>query len=273
VSAAEDKAADKAASSCLLTEQDPPAFELVNPDGRSNTMLICDHASNRIPRRLGDLGLGTEALMDHIAWDPGAAGVARDLSVLLDAPLVLSAFSRLVIDCNRPLASAESIAEQSAGTEVPGNRGLTSAQRRQRVDEVFRPYHRAIDARLDAGSGPSCLLLSIHSFVADLGGVRRPWSIGVSNRQDRRLALCLIKALQDQNLGPVGDNEPYGIEDAYDYSLPAHGERRGIAHAMIEIRQDGLRNPSDARRWAEGLAVACHRAEQLLPRPATGTGT
>lgn len=253
----------------LLTEQDPPAFELVNPDAKSNKVLICDHASNRIPRRLGDLGLGPEALLDHIAWDPGAAAVAQALSVLVDAPLVLSAFSRLVIDCNRPLASSESIAERSAGIEVPANRGLTSAQRRRRVDEVFRPYHRAIGARLDARSEPSCLLLSIHSFVANLGGVRRPWSIGVANRQDPRLAVCLIRALQDQNVGPVGDNEPYGIEDAYDYSLPTHGERRGIAHAMIEIRQDGLRYPSDARRWAERLAVACRRAEQLLrdPRP------
>jgi predicted N-formylglutamate amidohydrolase len=95
--------------------------------------------------------------------------------------------------------------------------------------------------------------------------VRRPWLIGVANRQDRRLADCLIQALQDNIIGPVGDNEPYGIEDAYDYSLPTHGEHRGIAHAMIEVRQDGLRDPSDARLWAERLAAATHRAERLLP--------
>ena len=117
--------------------------------------------------------------MDHIAWDPGAADVARVLSELLDAPLVLSAYSRLVIDCNRPLESPESVAERSAGIEVPGNQGLTSSQRRQRVDEVFKPYHRAISALLDARSGRSSLLLSIHSFTTILGGVRRPWVIGV----------------------------------------------------------------------------------------------
>ncbi len=219
-------------------------------------MLICDHASNRIPVRLDILGLGPKSLTDHIAWDSGAAAVARVLSELLDAPLMLSAYSRLVIDCNRPLESLESIIEKSAGTEVPGNRGLTSSQRRQRVDEVFRPYHRAIDALLDARSGRSSLLLSIHSFAANLGGVRRPWSVGVANRQDRRLANCLIRALRENDIGLVGDNEPYGIEDAYDYSLPTHGERRGIAHALIEVRQDGLRDPSDARLWAGRLARA-----------------
>ena len=262
---------DKAASSYLLTEQDPSAFECVNRHGRSNTVLICDHASNRIPRRLGDLGLGSELLMDHIAWDPGAADVARVLSELLDAPLVLSAYSRLVIDCNRPLESPESVAERSAGIEVPGNQGLTSSQRRQRVDEVFKPYHRAISALLDARSGRSSLLLSIHSFTTILGGVRRPWVIGVSNRRDRRLAGSLIRALRDSGIGLVGDNEPYGIEDAYDYSLPTHGERRGIANAMIEIRQDGLRDPADARLWAERLAVASRRAESLLPWTTAGT--
>jgi len=254
-----------AACEHLLAERDPPAFELVNPRGGSHAVLICDHASNRIPLRLGNLGLGQETLADHIAWDPGAAAVARVLSELLDAPLVLSAYSRLVIDCNRPLESPESIAEESAGTEVPGNLCLTSSQRRLRVGEVFMPYHRAIGALLDARSGRSSLLLSIHSFVENLGGVRRPWSIGVANRQDRRLADCLIRALQADDFGPVGDNEPYGIEDTYDYSLPTHGERRGIAHAMIEIRQDGLRDPADARTWGERLAAASRRAERLLP--------
>ena len=247
---------DTAASECLLTEQDPPAFELVNPYGRSNRVLLCDHAGNRIPQRLGNLGLGPKLLMDHIAWDPGAAAVARVLSGLLDSPLVLSTYSRLVIDCNRPLESPQLIAEESAGTEVPGNLGLTSSQRRGRIDKVFMPYHRAIAALLDARSEQTRLLFSIHSFTANLGGARRPWSIGVANRQDRRLLDCLIQALQEKDIGPVGDNEPYGIEDAYDYSLPTHGERRGIAHAMIEIRQDGLRDPSDARLWAERLAAA-----------------
>jgi predicted N-formylglutamate amidohydrolase len=255
----------KAASGLLLTEQDPPPFERINLNGRSNTVLICDHASNRIPLGLGDLGLSPETLMDHIAWDPGAATVARILSELLDAPLVLSAYSRLVIDCNRPLESPESVTEASAGIEIPGNRGLTSLQRRQRVDEVFRPYHRTISSLLDARAGRSSLLLSIHSFTENLGGVRRPWPIGVSNRQNRRLAEYLIQSLRNSAIGLVGDNEPYGIDNAHDYSLPTHGERRGIAHAMIEIRQDGLCDPAGVRIWAERLAAAICRAEQLFP--------
>ena len=256
---------DRMVSNGLLTDQDPPAFECANPHGMSNTVLICDHASNRIPIRLGDLGLGPKPLASHIAWDPGAAAVARKLSELLDAPLVLSAYSRLVIDCNRPLESPESVAEKSAGVVVPGNRGLRSSQRRRRIDEVFKPYHSAIGELLDARSRQSSLLLSIHSFTADLDGVRRPWSVGVANRRNRGLADGLVLALRASDIGRVGDNEPYGIDDDYDYSLPTHGEHRGIAHAMIEMRQDGLPNPAVAQRWAECLAAAIRRVELLSP--------
>jgi predicted N-formylglutamate amidohydrolase len=113
----------------LLSPDKPPAVEMVNADGSSSAVLLCDHASNRVPERLGNLGLDAVQLADHIGWDPGAADVARRLSADLDAPLVLSGYSRLVIDCNRPLRSAESIVKESAGVPVPHNRGLSPAER------------------------------------------------------------------------------------------------------------------------------------------------
>lgn len=243
-------------SETLLTDRDPPPFELFNPHGRSETMLICDHAANQIPRALGNLGLDADALQSHIAWDPGAAAVARALARLLDAPLMLSAYSRLVIDCNRPPESPESVTETSAGILIPGNIGLTAPQRRQRLEELFTPYHQAIGARLDARQGRLTRLLSIHSFTPNLDGAARPWVVGVSSRRARGFAEGLIRALRARNIGEVGDNQPYAIDDIHDYSLPTHGERRGIDHAMAEIRQDGLGAPADAQRWAKDLAAA-----------------
>jgi predicted N-formylglutamate amidohydrolase len=239
----------------LLSAAEPPAYTCVNPQGRSKTLLICDHASNRIPLQLGTLGLTPADLESHIAWDPGAAAVARCLSALLDAPLLLSGYSRLVIDCNRPLANPTSIPDTSAGIDIPGNRGLNAEQRRQRVDALFLPYHRAIETTLETGATQFQALLSLHSFTPILCGSARPWVIGVASRQQRAFAQRLIQHLRHCDIGPVGDDEPYAIDDSQDYSLPAHGESRGLPHAMVEIRQDGLREAASAQRWAERLAA------------------
>ncbi|MGB5735201.1 MAG: N-formylglutamate amidohydrolase, partial [Thiohalocapsa sp.] len=254
----------------LLTPLDPPAFTQVNSAGKANVVLICDHASNRMPQCLGTLGLAPAHLCDHIAWDPGAQAVAETLSALLDAPLVLCNYSRLVIDCNRPLASAESIPCITAGIPIPGNDGLDRTGRHARIEAIFRPYHDAIgaliDARLRHQPADSLRLLSIHSFTPHLNGTARPWLVGVSNRRQRAFAESLIGSLRERVPGLVGDNLPYGIDDEHDYSLPTHGERRGITHAMIEIRQDELRDDSAARRWAEHLASACRCSEQDMSR-------
>jgi predicted N-formylglutamate amidohydrolase len=240
----------------LLGPDEPPPVELVNADGRSSAVLVCDHASNKIPRQLGTLGLDAVQLADHIGWDPGAADVARRLSAHLDAPLVLSGYSRLVIDCNRPLHNAESIAEQSAGVPVPGNRDLSPLEREMRINALFRPYHGAISRLLDARSHKPSLLLSIHSFTPVLNGRARPWHIGVSYGRDRRLAALMIGALAHSGNFTVGDNEPYPIEDDVDYTIPVHGEGRGLPGAMIEIRQDGIRTADGVAAWAERLAEA-----------------
>jgi predicted N-formylglutamate amidohydrolase len=245
----------------LLLPDEPPPVELVNADGPSSAVLVCDHASNRVPQGLGTLGLEAVRLADHIGWDPGAADVARRLSACLDAPLVLSGYSRLVIDCNRPPGHAESIAEQSAGVPVPGNRVLTPLDRERRLDTFFRPYHAAISRLLDHRSHRASLLLSIHSFTPVLNGRSRPWHIGVSCGRDRRLAALLLGALASRGNFNVGDNEPYPIEADVDYTIPVHGEARGLPCAMIEIRQDGIRTPAGAAAWAAQLAQAYRMIE------------
>jgi predicted N-formylglutamate amidohydrolase len=243
-------------ASALLEPDEPPAVETVNAGGGGSAVLVCDHASNRVPRRLGSLGLDAARLADHMGWDPGAADVARRLSAHLDAPLVLSGYSRLVIDCNRPPRSAESIAEESAGVPVPGNRGLSPENRESRINTLFQPYHGAIARLLDGRSRRPSLLLSIHSFTPILNGRPRPWHVGVSSGRDRRLAALMLRALAHGADFTVGDNEPYPIEDDIDYTIPVHGEARGLPSVMIEIRQDGIRTAAGAAGWAARLAQA-----------------
>ena len=240
----------------LLGPDELPPVELVNIDGGGSAVLVCDHASNSVPRRLGTLGLDAGRLADHIGWDPGAADVARRLSVHLDAPLVLSGYSRLVIDCNRPLRSAESIAERSAGVPIPGNRGLSPEEREARIAALFRPYHDAIARLLDGRARRPTLLLSIHSFTPVLNGPLRPWHVGVCYGHDRRLAALLLGTLARSGEFAVGDNQPYPIEDDIDYTIPVHGEGRGFPSAMIEIRQDGIHTAAGAAAWAARLAEA-----------------
>lgn len=240
----------------LLNLSEPPAFEIVNASGKGSVVVVCDHAANRIPHCLNDLGLNAQQLADHISWDPGAAEVARELSSLLDAPLVLSSYSRLVIDCNRPLQSPESIAEQSAGIMIPGNQHLSPQEREQRIATFFQPYHQAIAQLLDARDVPTTVLLSIHSFTPELDGQPRPWQMGVSYWHDYRLAEHLHDQLIQSGDINVGYNQPYPIEDAFDYTIPVHGEGRGLASAMIEIRQNEIQSTATAVACAARLAPA-----------------
>lgn len=240
----------------LLGPDEPSAVEIVNVDGSSSAVLVCDHASNRVPQRLGTLGVGAADLADHIGWDPGAADVARRLSDHLDAPLILSGYSRLIIDCNRPLRSTQSIPEQSDGVRVSGNRRLSTDERESRVNGLFLPYHSAIGRLLDSRSQRPTLLLSIHSFSPVMNGRPRPWHVGVSSRRSREFAALLLEALARTGGFTIGDNEPYPIEDDFDYTIPVHGEGRGLPSVLIEIRQDGIGTTAGAAAWAARLAEA-----------------
>lgn len=241
----------------LLASDEPDAVEITNEAGSSPYVLMCDHASNRVPRRFASLGLDPARLNEHIAWDPGAAAVARRLAAALDAALVSSGYSRLCIDCNRPLGSPESIAEESDGVAIPGNRALSARARSARVDFLYRPYHAAIDRVLDERVDRASRLLCIHSFTPVLAGRERPWQLGIAPGHDRRMGERLVDALASREPGlVVGLNEPYAIEDGIDYTIPAHGDARGLPCALVEIRQDEIRSEADAARWAERIAWA-----------------
>lgn len=250
----------------LLASDESPAWTVDNPHGTGHAVVVCDHATNRIPRRLNWLGLGAATLASHIAWDPGALQVAHRLAQLLDATLVASGYSRLVIDCNRPLGSDELIAASSAGVVIPGNQGIDARQRQLRISELFAPYHRAIADVLDhrAAAGRPSLILSIHSFTPVLNGERRPWEVGFAYGSDSRLALRLIEVAQTGGQHVIGHNQPYSVETAYDHTVPVHGEQRGLPHVLVEIRQDLLTTTGACAAWAAWLAAVYQESEPLF---------
>jgi predicted N-formylglutamate amidohydrolase len=204
----------------LLAATEPEAFALVNAAGSSNLVLVCDHASNRIPRQLGSLGLTEQKLKTHIAWDVGALAVAHRLSKQLDAPLVFGNYSRLVIDCNRHPESQDSIVQASAGIAVPGNRGLSNTEARRRRECLFDPYHQAIDMLLLARRSSSPFLLSIHSFTPVLQGLERPWPIGVCYEEANGISERWVAVLQASSGVNVGDNQPFTVEADVDFTIP-----------------------------------------------------
>jgi predicted N-formylglutamate amidohydrolase len=244
------------AAAALLDPDEPAPVMLENETGSSVFFLTCDHAGRAFPRRLGSLGLPEHETRRHIAWDIGIGGVGRELSWLLDAPMVLQTYSRLVIDCNRDPEVPSSIPEISEITEVPGNRGLSEAARSARADAIFHPYHNAIAAALDrrAAAGRASALVALHSFTPVFKGLSRPWHVAVLFNRDPRLAHALAELLRAEGGLMVGENEPYAVSDVTDYTVPVHGERRGLPHVEIEIRQDQITEPAGQMEWAQRLA-------------------
>ncbi len=253
----------------LLAADEPAPLTVVREDGASPFFLACDHAGNRIPRSLGTLGLEARHLERHIAWDIGAAAVAQGLSARLDAPLVLQNYSRLVIDCNRAPQAADSIAAFSEDTPVPGNRELAPGEAEARVRAVFDPYHDAIARLLDAraAAGRASVLVAVHSFTPVYNGDARPWHLGVLYNRDGRFAAALLDLLAGDGDLCVGDNEPYANDDESDYTIPVHGERRGLVHVEFEIRQDLVATAQGQSEWAARLAELLARGLERLAAP------
>jgi predicted N-formylglutamate amidohydrolase len=240
----------------LLDPDEADPVTLDNEAGQSPFFLTCDHAGRAIPRRLDGLGLPEHETERHIAWDIGIGAVGRQLSRLLDAAVALQNYSRLVIDCNRDPEVPSSIPEISETTAIPGNRGLGEAARAARVEAIFRPYHETIAAALDrrAAAGRASVLVALHSFTPVFKGVGRPWHAAVLYNRDPRLAHSLFQLLSAEDGLVVGENEPYAVSDLSDYTVPVHGERRGLPHVEIEIRQDQITDPAGQTAWAERLA-------------------
>jgi predicted N-formylglutamate amidohydrolase len=250
----------------LIGDENVPPLYQFNALGRSPFLLTADHYGRLIPPALGDLGLPEPELTRHIAWDIGIAGVAERLATLLDAHLIAQRYSRLVIDCNRPPRTASSIPVLSEATTIPGNEGLSRDAAEARRREIFDPYHHGIDAvisqRLQA-QRPT-VLVSLHSFTPAYAGIARPWHIGALYHRDRILPPLLIKALRAEPDLVVGDNEPYAASDLTDYTIPVHGEARGLINTGIEIRQDLIEDDSGQRQWADRLARAFGEIEATL---------
>jgi predicted N-formylglutamate amidohydrolase len=242
----------------LLHPEDPPPVERCNERGGAPVLLTCDHASAAVPRALNGLGLPPGAIREHIGWDIGAAAVTRLLAAALDAPALLAGYSRLVVDCNRDPGDPSSIPAVSDGVAVPGNRALSPEARVARLEACFAPYHTAIAARLDAfaAAGVAPAFLAVHSFTPVMGGVARPWHVGILWDKDPRIPKPLLAALGADPSISVGDNEPYSAREPTGFTVDYHAIARGLPHVALELRQDLIAEEEGAAAWAARLATA-----------------
>jgi predicted N-formylglutamate amidohydrolase len=250
----------------ILASDDPPVFTVGNEKGASPFLIVSDHAGKQMPRRLAQLGLSNAECDRHIAWDIGAGALADMIAGALDAVVIRQNYSRLVIDCNRMPWSETSILEVSEMTRVPGNVDLSEHHRRARLHEIFHPYHNRIADELDERreAGRPTILISVHSFTPVFKARERPWHVGVLYNRDARLAHILLEMLQREDGLSVGDNEPYSVSDASDYTIPVHGERRAVPHVALEIRQDLVTDVAGQRKWAELLLRLLPQAGEQL---------
>ena len=244
----------------VLSRLDPDPVEIVNADGKSAFLLTCEHAGRAVPVSLGDLGIDAAEMDRHIAYDVGAEGLSRQMASMLDAPLIVQRYSRLVVDCNRPSAAPDCFPEVSDSTIIPANVGLSERERRRRLDEIHRPFHGTVGQLLDrrAAARRLTILVAVHSFTSRLvGGSDRPWQLGVLSNRDSSFAERFLIAFRRANPDmQAAHNEPYVVDDTSDYTIPVHGEARGLPHVLLEIRNDLIADAAGQGRLA-GLIAAC----------------
>jgi predicted N-formylglutamate amidohydrolase len=251
----------------LLGATDVPVFSVDRAAGRSAYVLTCDHAGRAIPQKLAGLHLTADELSTHVASDLGVADLGRRLAARLDACVILHNYSRLVIDANRPPDASDSILTRSERTRIAANEGLTAADARARYEEVFAPYHQRIRAELDARRARPSALVALHSFTPVYLDERRPWHVGVLYGRDARLGRLVLDGLRRDPALVVGDNQPYAVSDATDYTIVVHGEQRRIPHVELEVRQDLLASDAGVATWAERLGRVLEDAvPQLFPK-------
>ena len=214
-------------------------FEVINPNGAGPVVILCEHASPHIPAVYDGLGLAAADRLSHAAWDPGALDLARHLSKALDAPVVASCVSRLVYDCNRPPEAASAMPERSELIEVPGNRGLSQADRDGRTQAIYQPFCDAVAQVLDR-RGPETVVVTVHSFTPVYFGKPRAVELGLLHDADSRLADAMLGHAGKLANRKTARNEPYGPADGVTHSLQLHAVSRGLANVMIEVRNDLL---------------------------------
>ena len=249
-----------------IQNQQTEAITVIGGNAGSGIVLLCDHASNNLPPEYGTLGLPEFELTRHIAYDIGAQAVTMGLAARLGAPAVLSRVSRLLIDPNRGEDDPTLIMRISDGAIIAGNRYLDAAERTRRIDRFYAPYHNAIRVVIDAcmATGVVPILVSMHSFTPVWKGQLRPWHAGILWDKDPRLALPFLEELRTDRTLVVGDNEPYtGILKGD--TLWKHATQRGLADALVEVRQDLISTPNGQEEWSERLALI---VQNLLADPA-----
>jgi predicted N-formylglutamate amidohydrolase len=245
------------ASPPLLAADEPPPVTVRHAQGRARLVFSCDHASNRIPRRFGDLGLTDAQRADHIAWDIGAARVAEHLSDAFDAPAVFSGYSRLILDCNRRPDDPSAMPAMSDGVAIEANRDLSPAARAARIATFFAPFQEAVAAMMArAQPGAARALISVHSFTPRMKGFDRPWHVGALWERDDVIAGPFMAALVARGDVVVGDNLPYSFSQPRGATLDAHAFEKNIPCMGIEVRQDLIASEEGAARWAGILADA-----------------
>jgi predicted N-formylglutamate amidohydrolase len=234
----------------------PDAVETVNPSGASEIVLICEHASNHMPAEYRGLGVSPTDLQRHIAWDVGAAEVARALAGMLDAPAFLGTYSRLLIDLNRPFHSPTSIPARSEATDIPGNLdlGQDEVERRRRL--LFTPFHDRVASYLDRrrAAGRTTRIVTIHSFTPVFLGVARPWHAGILFDRSHDYAEAVIEGLARGSGLNVAANQPYTVDRDGDYAIPVHGTDRDLPAILVEIRNDLISDPAGIAEWVGRLA-------------------
>lgn len=238
----------------LLQPGEPAPYRIENAKGSAPVLIICDHASNRVPQVLNNVGLSKADLAKHIAWDPGTEVIGEYMSEKLDAAAVFATYSRIVVDVNRGERSPECMREVSDHIVVPGNQKLTAAEKRQRLDEIFWPYHRTLSAQIKAQrkKGIVPMIVSLHSFTPEMDGYKRPWEIGVLWNKEEGIARRVVDNLRAQNPGMVvGENEPYTLKQANlsKNTIKTHAEDTGLPYIIVEFRQDLVATKRDALKW------------------------
>ena len=249
---------DGSSNGDLLALDDPTPVIVENPCGRSPFLLIGDHAGNLIPQRLGTLGLDEADRTRHIAWDIGVAALGQALATALDAVFIRQVYSRLGVDCNRAPDAPAAMPETSDGSRIPGNRGLSAADRAERVRCIHAPYQEAVAAEIArrGAAGQPAVLIALHSFTPRMNGFDRPWHAGVlHDGGDATFAKAVLARLRAMRDLVVGDNEPYRM-DLTDYTVPHHAYQGGMPYVELEIRQDLLGTAEGIERWCAIVQAA-----------------
>ena len=251
----------------LIAADEGPPVEIVNPDGAGDVVLICEHAGNLVPRSLKDLGVGRDVLESHVAWDPGAAEVARLMADVLDSPLILQRFSRLVYDCNRPPDAESAMPARSEIFDIPGNACLSDAARRTRTEAIYRPFRESVASVLDraAALGKTPAVVTVHSFTPIFHGERRTVDLGLLHGPDAALVDAMLDVSATWPDLDIRRNEPYGPADGVTHTLEVDAVARGLANVMIEIRNDLIAGHGQQSAMATRLAALVTEGMRQLP--------